>query len=94
MRQDPSLAYQMLGRMEERARELSQRLRHIGGLLPDEAERVRAFGNAYPLALNKEEFLKLVKKDASVGLRMLEEMSANIREMDNRLVNVSVFNPE
>ena len=86
---DPSLAFRMLGKMSARVRELNERLRNMGGLLPDEVQSMQALGDAHPLALDKEGFLCQVQQDPSLALRILEEMSSRIRELDHRLVNIS-----
>lgn len=89
VQQDPSLAFRMLDRMSNRMRELTDRLRNMGGLLPDEVERVRTLGDAYPLGLDKDSFLGQVRQNPQFAFRLLEDLSGRIREMDDRLVNMS-----
>ena len=93
VQQDPSLAYQVLGRMAERTRDLSHRLKNIGALLPNESDALRAYGNAYPLTLERDAFMQQVRQNPTLALKMLQEMSGHISEMDDRLVNITVFSP-
>lgn len=86
---DPSLALRMLEKMSARMRELTERLQSMGGLLPDEVERARALGETYPLGVNKDGFLGEVQRNPQSALRTLEDLSGRLREMDDRLVNMS-----
>ena len=93
MQEDSSLAYELLGRLQERIRDLSNRLRTLGALLPDEAAALLTFGSAYPQNWTKDDFIARVKANPSVALRTLQEVSSRIREMNDRLMNVTAFNP-
>ncbi|MDO8691833.1 MAG: cyclic nucleotide-binding domain-containing protein [Dehalococcoidia bacterium] len=46
---------------------------------------VRAKGNARVLALDKQAFLKRVREDPHLALRILEQMSGRIRHLDDEL---------
>jgi CRP-like cAMP-binding protein len=94
IQQDASLAFQILSKMAGRASELSQRLMNIGALLPTEADTVRTYGSAYPLPMDRDTFLAQVQANPSLALKMMQEMSGRVREMDDRLVNVAAFAPE
>jgi CRP-like cAMP-binding protein len=93
VQEDPSLAYQILGRMADRTRDLSHRLKNIGALLPNETDAFRAYGNVYPLSIEREPFMQKVRENPALALQMLQEMSGHISEMDDRLVNITVFSP-
>lgn len=93
VRQDASLAYQILSKMADRTRELSQRLLNIGALLPMEGDAFRTYGNAYPLTMDRDTFMAKVKADPALALSMMQEMSSHVREMDDRLVNIAAFAP-
>jgi CRP-like cAMP-binding protein len=87
--QDPSLGLRMLEKMSARMREVTERLGSMGGLLPDEVQSVQALGSTYPLGLDKDGILDKVRQEPQSVLRMLKDLSGRIRQMDDRLVNIS-----
>lgn len=50
---------------------------------------VRALGEAHVLTLDKASFLRQVHNDPSLAFRLLEKMSRRIRELNDRLINMS-----
>jgi CRP-like cAMP-binding protein len=86
---DPSLALRMLTKMSVRMRDVTDRLASMGGLLPDEVQTVQALGATYPLGLDDNGILERVRQEPQAALRMLEDLSGRIREMNDRLVNMS-----
>lgn len=50
---------------------------------------VRALGEAYVLTLDKASFLRQVHQDPSLAFRLLEKMAERIRNLNERLVNMS-----
>ena len=90
---EPSLAYTMISRMSERTRDLTLRLHDLGALLPAELDSMRTFGNAYPVPFEKKAFEERAKANPQVALTMLNDMSFHIRDMNNRLVALTPFDP-
>jgi CRP/FNR family transcriptional regulator, cyclic AMP receptor protein len=94
LQDDPSLAFTMISRMSERSRDLTLRLHDLGALLPAELDSMRTFGNAYPVPFGKKQFEERAKANPQVALTMLNDMSFHIRDMNNRLVALTPFDPE
>ena len=53
------------------------------------AASVRAVGDATVLTLNKSSFLRQVHQDPSLAFRLIEKLSLRIRQLNERLVNMS-----
>jgi len=52
---------------------------------------IRAIGDAHILTLDKKNFYKTIQKDPSIAFRLLERMSARLRDTNNFVTDITKY---